>query len=79
MNLILKEQTDNVVFGDIFEYQDYEDWIKCVVEDEKRKNEQFLDATSVQVSNVFELYASSKTTGEEAHPQTPAHEDNIWT
>lgn len=58
MNLILKEQTDNVVFGDIFEYQDYEDWIRCVVEDEKRKNEQFLDATSVQVSNVFELDAS---------------------
>lgn len=35
------------MFGDIFEYQDYEDWIKCVVKDEKRKNEQFLDATFV--------------------------------
>ncbi len=60
MNLILKEQTNNVVFGDIFEYQDYEDWIRCVVEDEKMKNEQIFYATFVQVSNVFELDASSK-------------------
>jgi hypothetical protein len=35
------------VFGDIFEYQDYEDWIRCVVEDEKMKNEQIFYATFV--------------------------------
>jgi hypothetical protein len=28
MNLILEEQVDNVMFGDIFESDDYEDWIR---------------------------------------------------
>ncbi len=35
-------------------------------EDEERRNEQFLISTFFQVSNVFQLDASSKITGEEA-------------
>ncbi len=66
MNLILEEQVDNVMFGDISESDDYEDWIKCNAEDEERRNEQFLISTFFQVSNVFQLDASSKITGEEA-------------
>jgi hypothetical protein len=47
MNLILEEQADNVMFGDISEFEDYEDWIRYIVEDEERRNEQFLNATSI--------------------------------
>jgi hypothetical protein len=47
MNLILEEQVDNVMFGDISEFEDYEDWIRYIVEDEERRNEQFLNATSI--------------------------------
>jgi len=41
MNLILEEQANNVMFRDIIEYEDYEDWIRCVVEDEQRKMNNF--------------------------------------
>jgi len=54
------------MFRDISKSNDYEDWIRCNVEDEERRNEQFLISTFVQVSNVFQLDVSSKTTGEEA-------------
>ncbi len=47
MNLILEEHADNVMFGDISEFEDYEDWIRYIVEDEERRNEQFLNATSI--------------------------------
>jgi len=39
MNLIMEEHADNVMFGDIVESNDYEDWIRCIVKDEKRRNE----------------------------------------
>ncbi len=78
MNLILEEHADNVMFGDISEFEDYEDWIRYIVEDEERRNEQFLNATSIQVSNVFQLDASSKIMGEEAQFQTSKHDDNKW-
>lgn len=48
------------------ELDDYEDQIRCNVEDEERRNEQFLISTSVQVSNVFQFDVSLKTIGEEA-------------
>lgn len=64
MNLILEEQVNNVMFGDISESDNYEDWIRCDVEDEERRNDQFLISTFVQVSNVFQLDASSKTMSE---------------
>jgi hypothetical protein len=79
MNLILEEQADNVMFGDITEYEDYEDWIRCVAKDEKRRNEQFLNVRSVQVSNVFQLNASTKFTSEGTQLQQPEHENNKWT
>jgi hypothetical protein len=41
------------MFEDIFEFDDYEDWIKCIVKDEEKRNESFLIATSVHISNVF--------------------------
>jgi hypothetical protein len=40
-NLILEEHADNVMFGDISKYDEYEDWIRCVAEDMKKRIEFF--------------------------------------
>ncbi len=42
MNLIFEEQANNVIFGEIFNYDDFEDQMRCVAQDENRKNEQFI-------------------------------------
>lgn len=34
MNLLLKNQTKNTIFGEISDYEDYEDWMKCVSKEE---------------------------------------------
>ncbi len=38
-NLILEEQANNVMFGDIFKYDDYENWNICIAEDKEKRNE----------------------------------------
>jgi hypothetical protein len=53
MNLILEEQANKVIFEDISKFDDYEDWIKCIVKDEEKRNESFFITTSMQISNVF--------------------------
>jgi hypothetical protein len=30
MHLILEEHADNVQFDEIFDYEDFEDWLKCI-------------------------------------------------
>jgi hypothetical protein len=39
MNLILEEQANKVIFENISKFDDYEDWIKCIVKDEEKRNE----------------------------------------
>ncbi len=63
-NLILEKQVNNVMFGDIFKYDDYENWSICIAEDKEKKNEQFFTIATMQVSNVFQLDASSKIESE---------------
>jgi hypothetical protein len=45
--LILEELDDNVMFGDISKYDDYEDWIRCVAEDKEKRNELFFIITTM--------------------------------
>jgi len=52
-NLILEKQANNVMFGDIFKYDDYDNWSICIAEDKEKKNEQFFTIATMQVSNVF--------------------------
>ncbi len=43
INLLIKNQADNIVFGELFNYDDLEDWMRCVVAKEERRNEIFLN------------------------------------
>ncbi len=42
MNLIFEKQVNNVNFGERFDYDDFEDQMQCVAQDEDRRNEQFI-------------------------------------
>jgi hypothetical protein len=33
-NLLLEDQTKNIIFGEISNYEGYEDWMKCVAKEE---------------------------------------------
>jgi hypothetical protein len=53
MNLMLEEHANNGMFGEIFDYNDFEDWRRCVRHDEKRKK--FAPTIAMQVSKKFQL------------------------
>jgi len=37
MNLMFEKHANNVMFSEIFDYNDFEDWMRCVRHDEKRR------------------------------------------
>jgi hypothetical protein len=43
INLLLEEQTNNLVFGKLSDLDDFEDYLKCVDEEEQRRNEIFFN------------------------------------
>ncbi len=43
INLLIKNQVDNIVFGELFNSDDLEDWMWCVATEEERRNEIFLN------------------------------------
>ncbi len=53
MNLTLVERIKNVLFGETSDFDDYEDWIKCVEYDEHMKNVQFTSKKSSPVLTSF--------------------------
>jgi mannose-1-phosphate guanylyltransferase len=42
INLLIKNQADNIVLGELFNFDDLEDWMQCVTTKEERRNEIFL-------------------------------------
>ncbi len=54
MNLLLEEQVNKIMFGEITNFNDFEDWLCCVNQDEERKNEQFEVIKGKDVSNIFQ-------------------------
>ncbi len=38
----MEEQTDNIIFGKLFNSNGFEDWMKCVAQVEKKRNEIFI-------------------------------------
>jgi hypothetical protein len=43
INLLIKNQANNIVFGELFNSNDLEGWMRCVVTEEERRNEIFLN------------------------------------
>jgi len=43
INFLIKTQAVNIVFGELFDYDDLEDWMRCVATEEERRNEIFLN------------------------------------
>lgn len=43
INFLIKTQVVNIVFGELFDYDDLEDWMRCVATEEERRNEIFLN------------------------------------
>jgi len=56
MNLMLEEHVNNVISGEIFDSNDFENWMQCVWgHEEEKRNEQFATTTPKHVSNIFQL------------------------
>jgi hypothetical protein len=53
MNLILAKWINNVLFGKTFDSNDYDDWIRCVEQDEHMRNVQFTSKRSSLLSDFF--------------------------
>jgi hypothetical protein len=49
------------LFGKTFDFDDYEDWIKCVEQDEHMRNVQFTFKKSSKIYNIFHLNIETKT------------------
>lgn len=43
LNLLIKNQVDNIVFGELSNFDDLEDWMWCTTTKEERRNEIFLN------------------------------------
>lgn len=43
INLLLEKQIKNLVFGKLSDSDDFEDWLKCVEEEEYKRNEIFFN------------------------------------
>jgi len=41
INLLLEEQIDNIIFGQLSNYEDFENYMRCVVKDDNMWNEAF--------------------------------------
>ncbi len=41
MNLIFEEQVNNVIFGERFDYDDFEDQMQCVAQDDSSKKQTY--------------------------------------
>jgi hypothetical protein len=61
MNLIMVERTNNVLFKETYDFNDYEDWIRCVEQDEQMRNVQFTSKKSSRIFDVFHLNIETKT------------------
>ncbi len=53
MNLLLEKQVNMVMFGEISDFDDFKDQLRCVNQDEERRNEQFKAAKGKDVLNIF--------------------------
>jgi hypothetical protein len=43
INLLVEDQTGNIMFGELFDFDDLGDWMRRVTEEEERKNDIFLN------------------------------------
>jgi hypothetical protein len=41
MNMLFEEQMYNIIFKELSNSNDFEDWTKCVVKDDNKRNEMF--------------------------------------
>jgi hypothetical protein len=57
----MAKQTNNVLFGKTSNSNDYEDWIRCVEQDEHMRNVQFTFEKYSPIFDVFDLDIESKT------------------
>ncbi len=78
MNLNLEKQVDNVVFGEIFDSNDFKDQMNFVAQDENHRNEQFMATTCMQVFDVFQL--EEKSNAQDGSMASKAHvkEKDRW-
>ncbi len=51
MSLILEEQINNVLFGEVFDSNKFENWMKFIEDDDR--NKQFISMKSSQISYFF--------------------------
>jgi hypothetical protein len=54
VNLLLEEQI-NIIYGELSNSKDFEDWIQFVLEEEERRNEIFLGKQAIKLPHIFQL------------------------
>ncbi len=52
--------------------------MRCVAQDEERRNKHFVSTTSIQASNIFQLDASSSDMKDELKSKALNHEKDKW-
>jgi hypothetical protein len=55
VNLLLEEQTNNIIYGELLDFEDFEDWIRCVSGEEERRNEIFVGKPAIKLLHIFQL------------------------
>ncbi len=51
----MEEQSDNIIFGKLFNSTDFEDWMKCVSQVEEKRNEIFIGNQFGECQAIFRL------------------------
>ncbi len=65
INLLLEEQTNNLIFGELSDSNDFEDYLKCVDEEEHKRNEIFFnERVKEDYPIVFQLDSRHSKKGE---------------
>jgi hypothetical protein len=55
INLLVEDQTNNIMFGKLPNSDDLGDWMRCATEEEERKNGIFLSQQQGNCPRVFQL------------------------
>jgi DNA relaxase NicK len=55
VNLLLEEQTNNIIYGELLHFKDFEDWIRCVSGEEEKRNEIFVGKLAIKLLHIFQL------------------------
>ncbi len=77
INLLVEFFFNNLIFGEFSNSDDFEDWIKCVDEEKRRRNEIFLnEQVKKNYPTIFQSNSRHNKKGEKTTPTTGTLDEN---